>query len=148
MLTRSITAATVWCANQFTNFHRIKKKKLISKFISSKVCTGNWVQECCHIHCRQWRCYLSCYFAEMLEISLLVQIGSGNNYLVIDVKVTPGAIVPSKFFHRYTPFLGVMQLVRFMALRKSFGYQQFRRKRNIWILETARTNSWIRRWRS
>ena len=29
---------------------------------------------------------LACYFAQMLEISLLVQIGSGNNYRIIDVK--------------------------------------------------------------
>ena len=29
---------------------------------------------------------LACYFAQILEISLLVQIGSGNNYQVIDVK--------------------------------------------------------------
>ena len=28
----------------------------------------------------------ACYFAQMLEINLLVQIGSGNNYRVIDVK--------------------------------------------------------------
>ena len=84
---------------------------------------------------------LACYFAQMLEISLLVQIGSGNNYRVIDAKATPGEIVPSKVFHRYMPFLGVMQLVRFMALKKPVGYQKFRRKRNIWILETARRNS-------
>ena len=29
---------------------------------------------------------LACYFAHILEISLLVQIGKGNNYRVIDVK--------------------------------------------------------------
>ena len=28
---------------------------------------------------------LACYSAQMLQINLLVQIGSGNNYLVIDV---------------------------------------------------------------
>ena len=29
---------------------------------------------------------ITCYFSQMFEVSLLVQIGSGNDYQVIDVK--------------------------------------------------------------
>ena len=77
---------------------------------------------------------LACYFAQMLEINLLVQIGLGNSYRVIHVNDTPGAIVSSKVCHHYMPFLGVMLLVRFMALEKPLGYQRFRRESNIWML--------------
>ena len=44
------------------------------------------------------------------------------------VKTTPGAIVSSKVYHHYMPFLVAILLLRFMALEKSLGYQRFRRK--------------------
>ena len=49
------------------------RRSWYQSFHSSKVCTGNWVQGCCHIR-------------QMLEINLLDQIGSVNNFWVIDVK--------------------------------------------------------------
>ena len=73
-------------------------------------------------------------FVQMLEIGLLVQIGSGNSYRVIHVNdhTWSDSIIQSLPY--YMPFLGVMLLVRFMALEKPLGYQRFRRKRNIWML--------------
>ena len=71
---------------------------------------------------------LACYFAQMLEISLLVQIGSGNNYRVIDVKATPGEIVPSKVFHRYMAISGCDAVSAFHGIEKAFWLSTIQKK--------------------
>ena len=64
----------------------IESRSWYQSFLSSEVCTGNWVQGCCHIHRRQWCCYLSLLLCPNVGDQFACSNRIRSNYPVIDVR--------------------------------------------------------------